>query len=164
VKIGEDRRVRFKADDACLRVDVHEVKNGHPDVAAAVQDERVSSLRFKVIDAMDEDILVEDVEVWPIVDANGVVQALRQRTRLCPPHLSAHPRKMQVHPPFIYHLRRANGQGLPGNGFQHRAKGICSQCPVGPAFADNKCAHIRCAADRLGQSPLAPRHAPDSIE
>jgi len=50
-----------------------EVENGHPDITATIQDKRIPALRLKVIDAMDENVLVEDVKVRSVIDANGVI-------------------------------------------------------------------------------------------
>jgi len=73
LQVGENRKVRLKTDDASLGVNVLKVKNGHPDVTPAVQNEGIRSLGFKMINAMDKYVFVEDVEVEPIVDADSVM-------------------------------------------------------------------------------------------
>jgi len=75
---AEDGRVRLKADDASLRVDVLEVENGHTHVAAAVDDQRVGPDGVEVVDASNEFVLVLHVEVGTVGDADSVVQEPHQ--------------------------------------------------------------------------------------
>lgn len=72
-----------------------EVENGHPDITATIQDKRIPALRLKVIDAMDENVLVEDVKVRSVIDANGVIEESLDaiRTRRVSKHPAAETRQ-----------------------------------------------------------------------
>src|SRR6516225_2087947 len=71
---AKDHRVRFKADDASFRIDMFEIENCHADVAAAVDDQWVPAVAFKMIVAVQEKILVLDVEFGSSGDLNLVIQ------------------------------------------------------------------------------------------
>jgi len=49
-----------------------EIKNRHPDIAPAIQDERVGTRGIKMIDAVNKNVLVEDVEIGTIVEFDSV--------------------------------------------------------------------------------------------
>lgn len=79
---AKNGRVRLKADDASLGVDVLEVKDRHAHVAPAVNDQRVGPLRLEVVDAADELVFVLHVEVGTVGDAEGVVQKVLYARRV----------------------------------------------------------------------------------
>ena len=58
-----------------MGLDVLEVKNGHPDIALAVQDARVSSLSRKTAYSLDEDVLIKRVEVGSVIKTDYIVIA-----------------------------------------------------------------------------------------
>jgi hypothetical protein len=72
---AEDGRVRLKAYNAGLRIDMLEVENGHAHIATAIYDQRVGPGGVEVVDASNEFVLVLHVEVGTVGDADGVVQA-----------------------------------------------------------------------------------------
>jgi len=69
-----------------------------PILLPAVQNQGVGTNRFKMIDLVDKDIFVKDVEVRPVVDAQGVVQTPEHRARLLPPSFFSQPRKVNLCP------------------------------------------------------------------
>src|SRR5437667_6058783 len=72
-KVRKYGGVRLKRDDAGLWIDVLEIKDGHSNVAATIQDSRVCGLRREVIQLSNEKILAQQVEVRAVVDPDAIL-------------------------------------------------------------------------------------------
>src|SRR6266850_167042 len=66
-------RVRLKRDDAGLWIEMLEIKDGHSNVAATIQDSWVRNPCREVIQLSNEKILAEQVEIRAVIDPNAIL-------------------------------------------------------------------------------------------
>src|SRR4029077_5159409 len=157
-------RVRFKSDDSRSRISLFEIKNRHPDITAAIQDQRVGAHGIKMVDPMNENILVENIKIGAVIEPDGVPFKAERGTRLKRVYLTPHSgqmRSLAQTPAGSNEVAKTRHRSEAARA-QPAAKGGCGRVQQTPPSVGCSCDRATFAAVRRAQRMRARLRARDN--
>src|SRR5258706_978565 len=88
-------RVRFEPNNTSCRINTLKVENGHSDVTASINNERVRPLRFEMVNALNKLVIALHVKVKAISNSYLIVEVFDERSRFQARILIPKPREQQ---------------------------------------------------------------------